>query len=163
MNAAHYHLVLNHLPIIFPVVGILVLLGGFLFRLELIKRVAYAIFIMGAFLTIPAFQTGESAEEQIEHLAGVNEAAMEAHEDLAKTFAIFSYLLGTVSALALFLSIYKEQYSTLSGIVVLVFAAVTLFNAQKTGSSGGAIRHSEIGAQFSGGEGGENEGDEDND
>lgn len=35
MNDAHWHLLLNHLPIIFPVIGFLIMLGGFIFKSEL--------------------------------------------------------------------------------------------------------------------------------
>lgn len=160
MNAAHYHLVLNHLPIIFPIVGVLVLLGGFIFRSVIVRRVAFAIFIAGALLTFPAFQSGEGAEEVVEEMAGVNEAAMETHEDLAKQFAIFSYVLGGLSVGAMWLSVKNHRLESISGWVILAFAAITLYNAQQTGTSGGAIRHPEIGAQFQGGgeggEGGEN-------
>jgi len=37
MNGAHYHLVVNHLPIIIPVIGLLVLIGGFIVQSEIVK------------------------------------------------------------------------------------------------------------------------------
>ena len=48
MNPAHYHLILNHLPIIVPVIGLLVMIGGHIFQIETVKRTAYFIFIFGA-------------------------------------------------------------------------------------------------------------------
>jgi hypothetical protein len=63
MNQAHLHLLANHFPIIIPVVGLLVMIGGFIFRSEMVKRTSFAIFILGAICTIPAFFTGEGAEE----------------------------------------------------------------------------------------------------
>ena len=73
MNQAHFHLMVNHLPIIFPIVGTIVLFGGFMLRSEIIKRVAYTIFIFGAIATFPAFLSGEGAEEVVEnYLLGKN-------------------------------------------------------------------------------------------
>jgi hypothetical protein len=55
MNGAHWHLVLNHLPIIIPMVGLLVMFGGILVKSEVLKRAAFSIFILGAITTIAAF------------------------------------------------------------------------------------------------------------
>lgn len=61
MNEAHFHLIINHFPIIIPVVGMLILLSGFLIKSPLLKRVAYCLFILGTLFTIPAFASGEAA------------------------------------------------------------------------------------------------------
>ena len=55
MNGAHWHLVLNHLPIIIPMVGLLIMIGGLMMKSELLKRAAYSIFILGAIAAIAAF------------------------------------------------------------------------------------------------------------
>ncbi len=71
MNQAHFHLVLNHLPIIFPFIGLLVMIIGIAFKSASIQRTSFYIYVLGALFTIPAFATGEGAEEAIEHLPGV--------------------------------------------------------------------------------------------
>ena len=38
MNQAHVHLAINHLPIILPIAGLLIFIGGLIFRSELVKR-----------------------------------------------------------------------------------------------------------------------------
>ena len=48
MNGAHFHLVVNHLPIIFPIVGLIVLAVGIGFKSEMVKRTAYFVFSIGA-------------------------------------------------------------------------------------------------------------------
>ena len=47
MNGAHLHLVVNHFPIIFPVVGIIVMITGMISKSEAVKRTAYLIFTIG--------------------------------------------------------------------------------------------------------------------
>jgi len=52
MNGAHWHLVVNHLPIIFPVVGVIVMITGHISKSEAIKRTAFMIYLFGPLATI---------------------------------------------------------------------------------------------------------------
>lgn len=47
MNSALYHLILNRLPIIAPMAGLVVLISSFVFRSEVVKRIS---FLIAAFL-----------------------------------------------------------------------------------------------------------------
>lgn len=144
MNQAHFHLVLNHLPIVFPIVGILVMVGGFIVRSEIVKRIAYSIFIIGALTAIPALLSGEGAEEVVEKLAGVDEQFIKSHEEIAETFALLSYIFGAVSLVGLWANWKQKTFSNILSFVTVAFAVVVLFYAQKTGTTGGEIRHTEI-------------------
>ena len=144
MNQAHFHLMVNHLPIIFPIVGAIVLIGGFILRSEIIKRVAYSIFILGAIATLPAFLSGEGAEEVVEKLPGVSESFIEPHEDIAKIFALLSYSLGAFSILALWSNWQQKSFKGIVSIVVLILSIVVLYFGKVTGTTGGEIRHTEI-------------------
>ena len=53
MNDAHLHLVVNHLPIIIPIAGLAVLASGFILKSEVVKRVAYFLFVIAAICTMP--------------------------------------------------------------------------------------------------------------
>lgn len=144
INGAHYHLILNHLPIIVPVIGVLVMIGGHIFRVEAVKRTAYFIFIFGALCTLPAFATGEGAEETIENIQGISEPLIKKHEESAETFAILSYLLGVISMLGLWANWRKKSFAALLSFATLIFCGVVLFFAKQTGITGGEIRHTEI-------------------
>ena len=144
MNTAHWHLVVNHLPIIFPVVGLIVMITGLVSKSEAVKRTAFMIFTLGAFAAIAAFYTGEGAEEVVEKISGINEKFIESHEETAETFAILSYVLGGISLLGLWASFKQKSFSNIIVIVTLLFALVVLFFAKQTGTTGGEIRHTEI-------------------
>jgi uncharacterized membrane protein len=144
MNGAHWHLLVNHLPIIFPVVGVITMFTGLIFKSDAVKRMAFLIFIIGALTAIPSMSTGEGAEETVEHIAGVTENLIENHEETAETFAILSYILGGISLLGLWLSIKQNAFAKLGYIATLVFALVVIYFARQTGATGGEIRHSEI-------------------
>lgn len=150
MNQAHFHLVTNHLPIIVPIIGLLVLIGGFIFRSEIVKRTAFFIFVFGAICTVPAFFSGEGAEEIVEHIEGMSHHTIHEHEEVAELFAILSYLLGFTALVALWANWKQKSFANILSFVVLIFSVVVLFFAQKTGASGGEIRHPEITTESTG-------------
>lgn len=144
MNGAHWHLVVNHLPIIFPIVGLIVMVTGLIAKSEAVKRTALLIFILGGLTAIAAMNTGESAEDVVENISGITENYIESHEETAETFAILSYILGGISLLGLWASFKQKTFSSLISISTLIFALVVLFFAKQTGTTGGEIRHTEI-------------------
>ena len=144
MNDAHFHLVVNHLPIIIPIVGLLVMLGGFITRSAIVKRTAYCIFILGALCTIPAAVSGEGAEEVVEHLNIADHHIIHEHEEAAETFILCSYLLGGLALLGLWANLKRKTFGNAISIVTIVFSLVVLFLGSNTATTGGEIRHTEI-------------------
>jgi len=144
MNGAHWHLVVNHLPIIFPIVGVIVMITGLVSKSKAVKRTAFMIFILGALTAIAAMATGEEAEEVVEKITEVSENYIETHEETAETFALLSYILGGISLLGLWASFKQKSFSSIISIATLIFAFVVLFFAKQTGTTGGEIRHTEI-------------------
>ena len=144
MNSAHFHLVVNHLPIIFPIAGLIVLAIGIGFKTEMVKRTAYFLFTIGAVSAAMAMNSGEGAEEVVEELSGVSHRLIHEHEEKAESMAILSYLLGLASLLALWASWKGKSFSGLLSYAVLALSLVTIFLGKQTGTSGGEIRHTEI-------------------
>jgi len=149
MDAAHFHLILNHFPIIGTLIAVAILAYGLYAKNDSIKKVALVTFILMAILTIPVFLTGQEAEEVVEHIAGVSEDIIEEHEELAEK-AI--WLMGVLGVLAIinFYSI-TAKISIAKTITIITFAVslATVGLFAKVGNEGGQIRHSEIRAGFS--------------
>jgi uncharacterized membrane protein len=144
MNDAHLHLVVNHLPIIFPLVGVIVLVVGFLSKSEAVKRTAYLIFVLGAFGALAAMSTGEGAEEIIEELDKSSHDLIHEHEEIAEKLALLSYVLGVLSIAGLWASFKQKTFAKLISFAVIIVAVIVLFFAQQTGTTGGEIKHTEI-------------------
>ena len=144
MNVAHWHLVVNHLPIIFPLVGLIVMVAGLISKSEAVKRTAFMIFMLGAVTAITAITTGDSAEKMVEKVSGVTKNYIENHEETAQIFALLSYILGGISLLGLWASFKQKKISSIISLGTLVFTFVVLFFAKQTGTTGGEIRHTEI-------------------
>jgi uncharacterized membrane protein len=144
MNEAHLHLLFNHLPIIIPIVGLLVLFVNIIVRSEIVQRVGYLILILGAIATIPAFFTGEGAEEIVENIEGITHNVIHEHEEIAETFAILSYILGGLSLVGIWANLKRKSFSIWLGYAIFAYGLVVLVFAQQTGTTGGEIRHTEI-------------------
>jgi uncharacterized membrane protein len=144
MNGAHWHLVVNHLPIIFPLVGAIIMVIGLVSKSEAVKRTSYFIFILGALASVAAMTTGEGAEEVVENIAGITENYIKTHEETAETFALLSYVLGGISLGGLWASFKQKKFSSILTLSTLALSFVVLFFAKQTGTTGGEIRHTEI-------------------
>lgn len=144
MNAAHFHLILNH----FPIGG--VLLGGALLVLALIRpnlsvaRTGLGIIVLAGLLAAPTYLSGGEAEEVIEKLPGVSEHFIEAHEEAAEK-AI--WLVGAAATAALAGIAYSFKRGTISRPILLGVLALSGAAAGTLGWTnelGGEIRHPEI-------------------
>jgi uncharacterized membrane protein len=144
MNAAHWHLTVNHLPLIFPIVGALVLTVGFIIKSDAVKRTSFLIFIIGALASIAAMSTGEGAEEVIEQLGINSKNYIETHEEIAETFSILSYVLGAVSLFGMWVNIKRLSFSNTLNWAILAFSIAVIMVGKETGTTGGEIRHTEI-------------------
>ncbi len=143
-NAAHWHLLLNHLPIMAVLFGIPVLLYGAWRLDDAITRVALVLFVFAGLAVIPVEYTGHGAEEIVEQLEAVTEEDVEAHEEAAGTAY---YLTLALAVYALGGLIYYRGRETTSWLYLIggaALAAVVLVGLADAATKGGHIRHPEI-------------------
>ncbi|HET7290515.1 MAG TPA: hypothetical protein VFJ67_08775, partial [Thermodesulfobacteriota bacterium] len=81
MNAAHWHLILNHIPLIGIGFVILLMIIAFARKSQELKNVAMIFAVIVALWAIPAYLTGEPAEEVVEDMPGISENIIEEHEE----------------------------------------------------------------------------------
>ncbi len=145
MNPVHFHLLVKHFPVIGTVFGIIVLLAGFLLKKDDLKTAAYGLFIITALIAIPAYLSGEPAEEAVENiLPGTTEVFIEEHEEIASIAIWLIEALGALALVTLMFAIKgKATHKTLS-IVTLLFSLIVFGVMAKVNNTGGAIRHTEI-------------------
>ena len=144
MNDAHLHLVVNHFPIIGTIFGLGILIAGLIFKNTATKNVAYVLFVVAAIFAAFSMGTGEGAEEIAEKLPDVTDQIIHEHEEMAEKLAIVLYALGAFSLVGLFLNFVKNSNEKFVSYLAVVIAAVAVFLAQQTGTTGGEIRHTEI-------------------
>ena len=145
MNAAHLHLLLNHVPVL-GAFGLLLLFAiAFIRRDGSLARLTLALSVGVAAASIAVFLTGEPAEEIVEELARVSTNAIEPHEEAARVATIAFGVFGAAAVVALFA--YRRR--TLPRWVTATAVAGTLAVSGLMGwtaNLGGRIRHTEIGS-----------------
>jgi uncharacterized membrane protein len=107
-------------------------------------QAAYCILIIAAICAGIAYGTGESAEETVEHIAGVSETSIESHEEVAQ-YALGSFIvLGVLAAVGLYVSFFKENQQVKWGALMLIASLFSFSVIARTAWLGGKIRHTEL-------------------
>jgi uncharacterized membrane protein len=143
MNGVHIHLLLNHIPVIGMLIGLVVLALGVWRKNDSWTRLALGLFVVVAVASLATMLTGEGAEEAVERLPGVTDAVIEPHEEAAKLAAMGAYVLGAISLAGLVWVRRRPLPRTLTVIVLPVALLVAGLMAY-TATLGGQIRHTEI-------------------
>ncbi len=93
---------------------------------------------------IPAYLSGEDAEDVLRPVSGVNKEAIEVHEEMAES-AFWMMIFSGITALITIL--YTGKTKVISNALIgfnLILIAVVFIMMARTGYSGGEIRHNEI-------------------
>ncbi len=146
MNAAHAHLLVNHLPIIGAMLAVpLLALAALIPKQRGLVLAAAVVLTLGAAGGGLALASGDAAEDVVEGLPGVSEADIEAHEERAEVAIGFAVVAALASLAAAGLEI--DRGTPAPRLAVLGLLVLSLANAGVmawTGASGGVIRHTEI-------------------
>ena len=143
-NDAHWHLVLNHLPVIGSFAALLLLAWAFIKNTDESKRIALTAVVLVALAAIPAFLTGEPAEHLLKGLPGISKRWMSNHESIADT-ALWVAVGAGVLALAVLIYFRKARSIprwAMSVVLVVMLAVGGLM--LRTANYGGKIHHPEI-------------------
>lgn len=144
MDAAHIHLMVNHVPVLLTFFSILILAWGWLRSNESFINLALIGYVAAGLFAIIAFQSGEGAEEIVENLAGVSHDVIEDHEHAAEWTLYLAIAQGVLGLIAMWL---LKGKSTLNHILIPLLWVFSLYVAGNfffTAYTGGQIRHTEI-------------------
>lgn len=143
-NAAHWHLVLNHLPVVGSMAALLLLAWAWIKNTDDLKRTAVASLVLVALVTIPAFLTGEPSERHIQGLQGVSPRWMSNHEELAEVALWVAIGVGAAALGALIVFRKRHSFPRWATGVLLLACLVVCGFMLRTANYGGKIRHAEI-------------------
>lgn len=144
MNATHWHLIVNHVPVLGPAFGLLLLALGWTKKSEDIKRASLLLFIVTALFALPAYLTGEPAEKGTLGLPGVSADVTEKHENAAQLALGATLALGGLAMAALLLFRHSTPVPRWFLLLVLMVALASTGLMCWTAALGGRVRHTEI-------------------
>lgn len=143
MNSAHLHLIVNHLPVISVLFALGFLFFGLLRKRDGLIMAGLVISLIVGLTAIPAYLSGEEAEDVVEQW-GVGHEVIHEHEEKAETAFYVAIVLGILAAGVLIAGPKKPALKKGGTWAVLVVALVTAVLMAGTATSGGEIRHPEI-------------------
>ena len=143
MNGAHIHLILNHVPVLGTLFGLLLLAYALFRKNKDLMKVSLVIFVLAGLFAGAVYLSGEQAEEIVEHLPGVSESIIEAHEDAGLYALVSAIVLGVVSLFGLW-RFFRKPLPTGFATTALLLALATSGVMAWTATLGGQINHPEI-------------------
>lgn len=144
MNYAHWHLMLNHIPILGSAIGAFVMLWGFVRKSSEVQRVAMVLFVVCAIATYPTNRTGHRSERIVKAHPEANAAGIDEHEESADWAIAGAYTLGGLSLIGLIWSVKKPELPMWLPALILLAGLFTAATMARTGYLGGKIRHTEF-------------------
>jgi uncharacterized membrane protein len=142
LNPAHWHLLINHLPIVGTFIAVLVLATGIIGKRQSVIKTSYLLFILMAVFSILASQTGEKAEHYLIDLKLADHDLIETHVEASgiAQWALIAVALFSLAALL----VKKLKSSKAVPVVILLLSLVVAGLMFRTGMLGGLIMHKEI-------------------
>lgn len=144
MTAAHWHLVLNHIPFLGLLFGTGVLLYGLWGPYQEVQKASLALLAIAGLSTLAVYLTGEPAEEVVEGLAGVSHDALEAHEELGLITLAGGLVTGFSALGALLYGWVRQSLARWTVMITLAVAVVSIGLLAYTSNLGGKISHPEL-------------------
>lgn len=145
MNAAHFHLLINHLPLAGLLFGILLLIGGLIANSKPVTNASQMILILAGILVFPAYFSGEGAEDSLmEQVQGIEKSCIHEHEEAALISFILTIAVGVIALVTLFINNRAKKENKLLVYLLLITGLVALASIGQVAKLGGEIRHTEI-------------------
>jgi uncharacterized membrane protein len=144
MNAAHLHLMFNHLPIVGLGFAILLNILAIIRKSEELKKLSFWFYILIGILAILPILTGDGAGEILMTYPGIDKDVIENHETWAYIFFYGLMLNGVLGIAALWFSRKNPDLVKKMSVAMLIVGLVLLVFAYQTGVTAGKIRHPEI-------------------
>jgi uncharacterized membrane protein len=144
MNAAHLHLMVNHLPVFASFFAAALIVAGLAFAKKPLADAGLVLAIVAAFGALAAVQTGERAEDIVESHPAVAEATIHAHEEAAEAAMLSMVALGVLAFGALVTPLRMGTLKRTATWATLVLALVSFGMVGRAANLGGLIRHPEI-------------------
>ena len=147
MNAPHIHLLINHLPIIGLIIGVMVVISGLLLKKHAVSTVGLWITMVAGISSYPTMYSGGAAEHYMEEKESeydLNHDLIHEHEEAAELAFWPCLVTGILAGLALFGGHKSHKHTKKAEILVVFIGIIAIILVGKAGLTGGQIRHPEI-------------------
>lgn len=144
LNPAHWHLIVNHIPLLGPFFLALLMIIGLVRRSREMIRVVLALTLLFPVATYIVTLTGEKAEHYVEDQTWFDEDRVHDHEERGEAALIASGVAGALALVALWVSRKGVALKPAMAILVLLATLVAGGLVALAALDGGVIRHEEL-------------------
>jgi hypothetical protein len=144
MNLAHVHIVLNHVPSLGSIAGLLLLAAGIYKKDEGIKQFAYGVLVLITMAVLPTYITGAEAQRIVDKNPSYSAGMVQMHQNAAMITLLTMTAAGMFAWLGLWEYRRHSKSGSLTTMATLIFTMAAVACVLVTASVGGKISHSEI-------------------
>lgn len=144
MNLAHVHIVLNHVPSLGSIAGLLLLAAGIYKKDEALKQFAYGVLVLITMAVLPTYITGAEAQRLVSKSPTYSAGMVQLHQNAA----MITLLAMTAAGMFAWFGMWEYRRHSRSGSLTTMAALISTMAAVGlvlvTASIGGKISHMEI-------------------
>lgn len=146
MNAVHLHLIVNHLPVVGVLCGLLLVAVALWRANDEVVRAGLWVVVVSALLVFPTLLTGDEAEDVVKRMPGFVKQTIHDHEEAAEGAAVAMGIAGAASLIGIFLG-RRGPVPRRWAMVCVALAVIAAAMIARAANLGGQIRHDEIRAE----------------
>jgi hypothetical protein len=144
MNLAHIHIVLNHVPSLGSIAGLLLLAAGIYKKDEGIKQFAYGVLVLITMAVLPTYVTGAEAQRIVQKSPTFAAGVFQLHQNAAMITLLAMTAAGMFAWFGLWEYRRHGRSSSLTTMATLLTTMAAVGSVLITASIGGKISHVEI-------------------
>jgi hypothetical protein len=145
LTSAHVHLAVNHLPVFAALLATASLTFAAVVHHASARNLGLGLLLFAALSALPAYFSGEGAEEIVEDRPGVSEAFIERHEEAADRALAVTLAAGVIAGAALVaVRLRREALVRVLFVIALLASLASTGLMAQVAHLGGQIRHDEI-------------------
>ena len=144
MNGAQIHLAISHFPIAGMVFSLIIFGMAFMLKVEKIRLVSIMIICLSAISALIMMESGEHAEEIVEHKPLVTKELIHSHEEAAEAANVAIIITAVLGIIYLVLEKFGKKAADKVFIAVIIANLASVGLVANAAHLGGQIRHDEI-------------------
>jgi len=144
MNFAHIHIVLNHVPSLGSIAGLVLLSAAIFTKNDALKRFSLGVLVLVAMATLPTYISGNGARQVISKEPNLPNGIVEVHQNAAMLTLLAMTVTGAFAWFGLWEFRRYSRAGSLTTMGSLLMAGVSTALILYTGSLGGKISHAEM-------------------
>jgi uncharacterized membrane protein len=144
LNAAHLHLILNHIPILGSIFITVLFIVALIYHNVFLQKVSLWFLVVVALFTAAAYLTGDKSQDLVQNLPGVSDTMLHLHERAALFGLLLMFVTGIIALAGAFFYRRKPKLPRFLLTAVLVILLLNSGVFAYIGFLGGQILHSEI-------------------